>query len=30
MAGTVVLVEDDVDIGRLVEFHLQMAGFAAR
>jgi len=25
-----VLVEDDVDIGRLVEFNLQMAGFAAR
>jgi len=30
MAGTVMLVEDDVDIGRLVELHLQTAGFAAR
>jgi DNA-binding response OmpR family regulator len=29
-AGTVVLVEDDVDIGRLVEHHLQRAGFATR
>ena len=27
-AGSVVLVEDDVDIGRLVEHHLQRAGFA--
>ena len=30
LAGTVVLVEDDVDIGRLVEHHLQKAGFASR
>ena len=30
LAGTVVLVEDDADIGRLVEHHLQKAGFAAR
>jgi len=29
-AGTVVLVEDDADIGRLVEHHLQKAGFATR
>jgi len=28
LAGTVVLVEDDPDIGRLVEHHLQKAGFA--
>ena len=27
---TVVLVEDDADIGRLVEHHLQKAGFATR
>jgi hypothetical protein len=27
-AGTVVLVEDDADIGRLVRLHLEMAGFA--
>ena len=30
LAGTVVLVEDDADIGRLVEHHLQKAGFATR
>jgi two-component system phosphate regulon response regulator PhoB len=30
VAGTVVLVEDDVDIGRLVEHHLRKAGFATR
>ena len=30
LAGTVVLVEDDADIGRLVEHHLQKAGFASR
>jgi len=30
LAGTVVLVEDDADIGRLVEYHLQKAGFACR
>ena len=30
LAGTVVLVEDDADIGRLVEHHLQRAGFATR
>jgi DNA-binding response OmpR family regulator len=29
-SGTVVLVEDDADIGRLVEHHLQKAGFAVR
>jgi DNA-binding response OmpR family regulator len=29
-SGTVVLVEDDADIGRLVEHHLQKAGFATR
>ena len=29
-AGTVVLVEDDADIGRLVEHHLHKAGFATR
>jgi DNA-binding response OmpR family regulator len=29
-AGTVVVVEDDPDIGRLVGLHLEMAGFAAR
>lgn len=29
-AGTVLLVEDDVDIGRLVEHNLQKAGFATR
>jgi DNA-binding response OmpR family regulator len=29
-AGTVMLVEDDADIGRLVGLHLEMAGFAAR
>ncbi len=28
LAGTVVLVEDDADIGRLVEHHLQKVGFA--
>jgi DNA-binding response OmpR family regulator len=28
--GTVVLVEDDADIGRLIALHLEMAGFAAR
>ena len=30
LAGTVLLVEDDADIGRLVEHHLQKAGFATR
>lgn len=30
LARTVVLVEDDADIGRLVEYHLQKAGFACR
>jgi DNA-binding response OmpR family regulator len=30
MLGTVVLVEDDPDIGRLVEHHLQKAGYATR
>jgi two-component system phosphate regulon response regulator PhoB len=30
VAGTVVLVEDDADIGRLVEHHLQKAGFPTR
>jgi DNA-binding response OmpR family regulator len=30
VAGTIVLVEDDVDIGRLVEHHLQKAGFGTR
>jgi len=30
LAGTVVLVEDDADIGRLVKHHLQKAGFATR
>ena len=30
LAGTVVLVEDDADIGRLVEHHLQKAGFTTR
>jgi DNA-binding response OmpR family regulator len=30
LAGTVVLVEDDADIGRLVEHHLHKAGFATR
>jgi DNA-binding response OmpR family regulator len=30
LAGTVVLVEDDADIGRLVKYHLQKAGFACR
>jgi DNA-binding response OmpR family regulator len=30
VAGIVVLVEDDTDIGRLVEHHLQKAGFASR
>jgi len=29
-AGAVVLVEDDVDIGGLVEHHLHKAGFATR
>jgi DNA-binding response OmpR family regulator len=29
-SGTVVLVEDDADIGCLVEHHLQKAGFAVR
>ena len=29
-SGTVMLVEDDADIGRLVEHHLQKAGFAVR
>jgi DNA-binding response OmpR family regulator len=28
--GTIVLVEDDADIGRLIKFHLEVAGFAAR
>ena len=28
--GTIVLVEDDADIGRLVEHHLQKAGFVTR
>jgi len=28
--GPIVLVEDDADIGRLVEHHLQKAGFATR
>jgi DNA-binding response OmpR family regulator len=30
VARTIVLVEDDADIGRLIKFHLKMAGFAAR
>jgi DNA-binding response OmpR family regulator len=30
VAGTIVLVEDDADIGRLIKFHLEIAGFAAR
>jgi DNA-binding response OmpR family regulator len=30
LAGTVILVEDDADIGRLVEHHLQKNGFATR
>jgi DNA-binding response OmpR family regulator len=30
LAGAVVLVEDDVDIGGLVEHHLRKAGFATR
>ena len=29
-ARTVVLVEDDADIGRLIEFHLRLAGFGIR